>query len=33
MTETTSPDSLAYSVTGFCKAVGIGVRVAGEQKT
>ena len=26
MTETTSPDSLAYSVSGFCKAVGISPR-------
>jgi len=26
MTKTTSPDSLAYSVAGFCKAVGISPR-------
>ena len=26
MTETTSPDSLAYSVAGFCKAIGISQR-------
>ena len=26
MTETTSPDSLAYSVAGFCNAIGISPR-------